>query len=62
MVTIEAPRKLRIAGYAPVAAHPYDIVSSLKETDVFASVALERSEREPVLDGSYFRFELVCEW
>ena len=59
LVTIEAPRKLRIAGYAPAAAHPYDIVTSLKATDAFASVALERSVREPVLDGSYFRFELV---
>ena len=61
-VMIEAPRKLRINGYASEAAHPHEVVKKLKNTGVFRRVALERSQREPVLDGSYFRFELVCEW
>lgn len=61
-VTIEAPRKIRLAGYASDAAEPHIFVASLKATEVFSQVTLERSQREPVLDGYYFLFELVCEW
>jgi len=61
-VTIDAPRKLRIAGYAHDAAEPHAFVANLKETGVFLAVTLESSKVEPVLDGSYTRFELVCEW
>lgn len=61
-VTIEAPRKLRIAGYAAAAAEPHAFVAELKKAGVFARVELEHVMREAVHDGSYFRFELVCEW
>ncbi len=61
-VTIDAPRKLRITGYATDAAEPHQFVTRLKQTAVFADVGLESSHREPVLGGSYFRFELTCEW
>ena len=61
-VIIDAPRKLEISGYAPQAAQPYDFVSALKETRVFSNAVLRRSQREPILDGPYYRFELVCEW
>lgn len=61
-VTIDAPRKLRITGYATDAAEPHQFVTRLKQTAVFAYVGLEASHREPVLGGSYFRFELTCEW
>jgi len=61
-VIIDAPRKLRITGYAPEAAQPHEVVTNLKNTKVFKRVVLERSQREPILDGSYFRFEVVCEW
>lgn len=61
-VIIDAPRKLRITGYAPEAAQPHEVVTNLKNTEVFKRVVLERSQREPILDGSYFRFEVVCEW
>ncbi len=61
-LTIEAPRKMRLAGYATDAAEPHVFVANLKHTEVFSRVALERSQREPVLDGYYFRFELICEW
>lgn len=61
-VVIEAPRALRIAGYATNVAEPHEFVTNLKEAGVFTGVVLEHSRREPALDGSYFRFELACEW
>lgn len=61
-VTIEAPRKLRLSGYATDAAEPHEFVANLKSTGAFSHVLLEGSRREPELDGYYSRFELVCEW
>lgn len=61
-IVIEAPRKLRVAGYATDVAEPHGFVANLKDTGVFTDVVLEHSRREPALDGYYFRFELVCEW
>jgi len=61
-VTIEAPRKMRLAGYATDAAEPHRFVANLKDTEIFSRIALERSQREAKLDGYYFLFELVCEW
>lgn len=62
VMTIEAPRKLVIDGYATDAAEPYAFVARLKEAQVFAEVTLTNSAREAVFDGYYFRFKLVCEW
>lgn len=61
-ITIDAPRKLLLQGYAPEVAQPHALVSALKETRVFSDVRLIRAEGEPIRDGSYYRFELVCEW
>ena len=61
-LAIESPRMLRLAGYAADVAEPHEFVAKLKETGVFSRVVLERSRSEPVLDGTYFRFDLVCEW
>lgn len=61
-VTIDAPRALRISGYAPEASAPHAFVTALKDTQLFTRVVLQGSQREPVFDGSYFRFELACEW
>ncbi len=61
-LVIEAPRKLRIAGYATNAAEPLEFVTGLKASGVFNNVTLEHMSREPVLDGFYFRFELLCGW
>ena len=61
-ITIDAPRKLRIVGYAADAAQPHEIVTRLKESGIFARVSLEQAQREPMLDGSYYRFNMVCEW
>ena len=62
IVVIEAPRRLRVAGYAIDAAQPHEFVTNLKDSKVFTNVTLGLLRSEPVLDGSYFRFELACEW
>ena len=61
-VTIDAPRMLKIAGFAPDSAQPLEFVTDLKRSEAFTTVSLQSSQRVPVLDGSYYRFELVCTW
>ncbi len=69
-VTIEAPRKLRILGYALSDTQPLAMVTNLKESNVFESVLLERALRAPDVapgesakpDGALYQFEIVCEW
>lgn len=61
-LVIDAPRRLRLTGYASAAAEPHAFVANLKATSVFSSVVLESTIAEPVLNGSYFRFDLLCEW
>ncbi len=62
VVVIDAPRKLNISGYATTAGEPHTFVTRLKDMGIFTNVELQRVAREPVLDDSYFRFELYCEW
>ena len=62
VMTIEAPRRLRITGEALDSADPLSFVARLKETQVFREVILERSLRERPEQESQFRFELICEW
>ena len=62
VVVIDAPRRLKIVGYAESASDPNEFVDRLNHTRVFHLVELERSQREPILDGSYYRFKLYCEW
>lgn len=62
VVTIEAPRKLKLVGYALDATQPLMFVRRLKSTGVFDRVTLERSLRETGEGGARFRFELTCEW
>ena len=59
---VDAPRRLRLVGYAPDAADPYVFVTNLKQAGVFADVRLGRSERQEIPEGSFFRFQLICEW
>ncbi len=62
VVTIDAPRKLRLIGQAADATGPLAFASRLKDTRVFSAVTLERSQRESAEQGTYFKFELICEW
>lgn len=61
-ITIDAPGKIDIKGFAPRAEDPITLVSNLKASGAFHTVVLKRSFLEPVDDGSYFRFDIVCEW
>jgi len=61
-IAIEAPRKVRLRGYALDAAEPLGFVAKLKQSGVFQSVTMERSVYESEGKPPRFRFELICEW
>ncbi len=66
-VAIEAPRKLRLVGFANSDTQPLAFVTRLKESGVFQGVLLERSLRAPdassdQADQTVYQFEIVCEW
>lgn len=61
-LVMDAPRRLRIAGYSTDAGQPHAFVARLKNTGVFSEVILERSLREPSDSDVLFQFEVVCEW
>jgi len=61
-ITIDAPSKINIVGYAAHAQDPITLVSSLKASGAFEDVTLTRSFLESMDDGSYFRFDIICEW
>jgi len=61
-ITIEAPTRLRLVGYATESSEPLLFVAGLKASNVFANVTLISTQAEPVSDGQYHRFELLCEW
>lgn len=61
-VTIEAPQKLRIIGYASDPAEPLTFIDNLKASNVFTDVVSKGTQREPAGDGYSFRFELECLW
>lgn len=61
-IMIEAPRELRLSGYAATPAEPAEFVASLKNANVFAQVELVQCRQEPVHDGSYYRFDVICKW
>jgi len=59
---IEAPRELRISGYAATPGEPSSFVAGLKSASVFSVVELLQCRQEPVHDGSYYRFDVICKW
>lgn len=61
-LSIEAPRKMRIAGFSLNATGPLTFVTRLKETQIFRDVLLERSVFDTGDDEPRFRFDIVCEW
>lgn len=62
IVTIEAPRKLKLSGMAREASQPLGFVTALRDTRAFKTVTLERTIRGRGTDGDVFQFELTCEW
>jgi Tfp pilus assembly protein PilN len=61
-ITIDAPRKLRIVGFAESDVQPVEFVSALKSASLFSAVNHEKTRRELVGGSPWFRFELTCEW
>ncbi|MEK6797338.1 MAG: hypothetical protein AABZ12_00065 [Planctomycetota bacterium] len=61
-MVIDAPRRLRVIGFAADPEAPLAFVGNLKATQVFRDVSLERSLREPSEDAQRFRFDILCEW
>lgn len=61
-VTIDSPRKLMIRGYTAEAGDPLRFVQKLNDTDLFSKVRLLNSQREPLFDSAFYRFELLCQW
>lgn len=61
-MTIDAPRKLTLTGYAGEDADPVKFVTRLKESGAFREVTLMGTRRETLPLGPYFHFEVVCEW
>ena len=69
-ITIEAPRKLRMIGYAESDRQALAFVSNLKESRVFPKVTLDRTIRAPdvtqdqsgATGADVYQFEVVCEW
>ncbi|HNQ23610.1 MAG TPA: hypothetical protein PKK06_11000 [Phycisphaerae bacterium] len=62
VVTIEAPRKLRLLGYAADYPQLYEFMAHLKACGAFTEVLQVRAGLEPVLTGSAVGFEVLCTW
>ena len=65
-VTIEAPQKMRLVGFSTSDSEPLVFVQNLRESNAFASVALQKSMRAPAGndpgEAPVYQFEIVCEW
>jgi len=61
-VVIDAPKRLRLDGYALDHSHLYQMMSALNNLKVFGRVELAQADTEPMLRGQAVRFELECEW
>jgi Tfp pilus assembly protein PilN len=62
IAVMDAPRKLKLSGYAADASLPHAFVKNLKGSSLFAHVNLQKTAREAVGDGQYYRFDVECEW
>jgi len=61
-VTIDAPRRLRIRGYAENHEEIYEFMRFLKDADAFNDVTLIRSGIEHPGKQPAVGFEVICEW
>ncbi len=61
-VTLDAPRELKLSGFALDAAEPQRIVARLKKTGLFRQVTLEDVERGRGRMEDVFRFSVRCTW
>ena len=62
ITAIEAPRRLKIVGFASDSREPYAFVTNIKAANVFSRVTLTSTTRNNAGGASFFRFDLECEW
>jgi len=62
MVTIDAPRKLQLTGFAAEYGQLYEFIGGLKQSGAFAEVVQVRAGIQPVLTDSAVAFEVLCTW
>ena len=62
IITIEAPRKLRLTGYAAEYGQLYEFMGELKQSGAFTEVVQVRAGIQPVLTDSAVAFEVLCTW
>ena len=62
IITIDAPRKLRLTGYAAGYGQLYEFMGGLKQSGAFAEVVQVRAGIQPVLMDSAVAFEVLCTW
>ena len=62
VITIEAPRKLRLTGYAAEYGRLYEFIGGLKQSGAFEEVVQVRAGIQPVLADSAVAFEVLCTW
>lgn len=61
-VTIDAPRQLKLEGYAVNASDPTTLVAALQAESIFEDVKLVQSQRYEQKDDVRFKFEIICSW
>ena len=61
-ITIDAPRRLLLTGFALEYEQVYELMGNLKATGVFTGIELLRSGVETNRDVPAIRFELACDW
>ena len=62
IITIEAPRKLRLEGYTGDYQELYAFIALLKQTGAFAEVQQGWARTEQVDRRSVVSFEVICTW
>lgn len=61
-ITVDAPRKLKLSGFADDPGLPLAFVAQLKGAGIFKDVTLARAQWQPSGNSPGLHFELVCEW
>lgn len=61
-ITIDAPRRLVLKGFALEYKQVYELIGHLKATGVFTEIELLQSGVETNRDVPAVRFELACDW
>ncbi|MGB0714656.1 MAG: PilN domain-containing protein [Phycisphaerae bacterium] len=61
-VQIDAPRKLRLEGFALEAGDATLLVAALQKEQIFNEVKLVQTQRHEERESVRFKFEIICSW